>query len=186
MMIEIRTNAKKTRTHIPGQRTWDQQIKHSVSGGRKGKSYGLGPGWISPRRTSRCRWRRFPLWRRGAASPLRATRLPLSPHCNPFSASTAEQPRCFPPQSVRFFSLFCRTGFKERSGCPFRPERQPPLIPYSPGPRQGRLRLHTALRPRRTDAPHCRFTICFVHRPKIPRWEYVCAQQQVSTKTGSG
>ena len=28
---------------------------------------------------------------------------------------------------------------------------------------QGRLRLHTALRTRRHDAPHCRFIICFVH-----------------------
>lgn len=84
--------------------------------------------------SSPIRW--FPLRCCITALPRRDTRLPLSPHCNPFSVSAIEQPRCFPPQSVRFFSLFCRTGFKERSGCPFRPERQPPLIPYPPGPRK--------------------------------------------------
>lgn len=43
--------------------------------------------------------------RQGVASP--ATRLPLSPHCNPFSAPPfGRQPRCFPPQSVRFLASF--------------------------------------------------------------------------------
>ena len=31
---------------------------------------------------------------------------------------------------------------------------------------QGRLRLHTALRPRRADAPRCRFISCFVRGPE--------------------
>ena len=53
--------------------------------------------------------------RRGVA--LRTTRLPLSPHCNPFSARL-RQPRCFPPQSNRFFSLFCRPGFRGQSRTP--------------------------------------------------------------------
>lgn len=91
----------------------------------------------------------------------RATRLPLSPHCNPCFASR-EQPRCFPPQSVRFFSLFCKTGFSGRSRSPSRPGQRrvdPTFTSFT----QGRLRLHTALRTRRHDAPHCRFIICFVH-----------------------
>ena len=91
----------------------------------------------------------------------RTTRLPLSPHCNPCFASR-EQPRCFPPQSVRFFSLFCKTGFSGRSRSPSRPGQRrvdPTFTSFT----QGRLRLHTALRTRRHDAPHCRFIICFVH-----------------------
>ena len=85
----------------------------------------------------------------------RTTRLPLSPHCNPCFASR-EQPRCFPPQSVRFFSLFCKPGFRGRSRSALRPEYcrvDPPSTRLT----QGRLRLHTALRAERLDAPHCRF-----------------------------
>ena len=72
-----------------------------------------------------------------------------------------EQPRCFPPQSVRFFSLFCKTGFSGRSRSPSRPGQRrvdPTFTSFT----QGRLRLHTALRTRKR-APHCRFIICFVH-----------------------
>ena len=151
--------------------------------GGKGKSYGLGTGRISPRHTSRCRWRRFPLRCRGAASPVRATRSPLSPHCNPFSARSG-QPRCFPPQSSRLFSLFCKPGFRGRSNGPSG-QRAPPVVPPSTRLTQGRLRLHTALRPRRTDAPRCRFNQLLRTRAGIPRWEYVRAQEQVSTETGS-
>ena len=85
----------------------------------------------------------------------RTTRLPLSPHCNPCFASR-EQPRCFPPQSVRFFSLFCKPGFRGRSRSALRPEYcrvDPPSTRLT----HGRLRLHTALRAVWRDAPHCRF-----------------------------
>ena len=71
--------------------------------------------------------------RRGVA--FRATRLPLSPHCNPYFVSK-EQPRCFPPQSVRFFSLFCRTGFKGRSQTVAPARAVAALIPYPPAPRK--------------------------------------------------
>ena len=93
-----------------------------------------------------------------------ATRSPLSPHCNPFSARSG-QPRCFPPQSSRLFSLFCKPGFRGRSNGPSG-QRAPPVVPPSTRLTQGRLRLHTALRPRRTYAPHCRFISCFVRGPE--------------------
>ena len=113
-----------------------------------------------------------------------ATRSPLSPHCNPFSARSG-QPRCFPPQSSRLFSLFCKPGFRGRSNGPSG-QRAPPVVPPSTRLTQGRLRLHTALRPgNRTDAPHCRFNQLLRTRAGIPRWEYVRAQEQVSTETGS-
>ena len=51
---------------------------------------------------------------------------------------------------------------------PLWPEQTPRVPPFT-RPTQGRLRLHTALQPKGADAPHCRFTICFVHRPKIPQ-----------------
>ena len=93
--------------------------------------------------------------------PIRATRLPLSPHCNPLSASL-EQPRCFPLQSVRFFSLFCSHGFKERSQ--HLPGRGAScVILLSAMPTQGRLHLHTAFTAQGRVAPHCRFINCFVH-----------------------
>ena len=79
--------------------------------------------------------------------PIRATRLPLSPHCNPLFASSEEQPRCFPPQSVRFFSLFCRHGFKEQRTAHAPAGSENGLASHPPCPPQGRLRLHTALRP---------------------------------------
>ena len=95
--------------------------------------------------------------------PIRATRLPLSPHCNPFFVSL-EQPRCFPPQSVRFFSLFCSHGFREQRTAHAPAGSDHGLASHPPCPPQGRLHLHTALRPSwNTDAPHCRFIICFVH-----------------------
>ncbi len=70
----------------PSAGTTDRSMLVLSGGGRKSKSYGLGTGWISPQSASRCRWRRFPVRPCGTASPVRATRLPLSPHCNPFSA----------------------------------------------------------------------------------------------------
>ena len=83
------------------------------------------------------------------------------------SYSLLRQPRCFPPQSIHFFSLFCRPGFKGRS---HRCSGQSVLrvIPLSASPTQGRLHLHTASRPL-ADAPHCRFTICFVRGSEIPQ-----------------
>jgi len=79
-----------------------------------------------------------------------------------------------------------QTGFQEAIvDLPPWPGLERRVDPLSTRPTQGRLRLHTALRPRRTDAPHCRFTICFVHGPEIPQREYVHAQEQVSTETGS-
>ena len=75
------------------------------------------------------------------------------------------QPRCFPPQPSRLFSLFCKPGFRGRSNGPSG-QRAPPVVPPSTRLTQGRLRLHTALRPgNRTDAPHCRFISCFVRGP---------------------
>ena len=64
------------------------------------------------------------------------TRLPLSPHCNPFSAHGIRQPRCFPPQSVHFFSLFCRSGFKEQRAACCSGRRLSGLTPHPPHPRK--------------------------------------------------
>ena len=56
-----------------------------------------------------------------------------------------EQPRCFPLQSVRFVSLFCRQDFREqRAAIAPAGTKRPDLS--SVIPTQGRLRLHTALR----------------------------------------
>ena len=49
------------------------------------------------------RW--FPIEDRAAPLPTRDTRLPLSPHCNPYSAPNG-QPRRFPPQSNRLLASF--------------------------------------------------------------------------------
>lgn len=67
---------------------------------------------------------------------VRATRLPLSPHCNPVSVSRMEQPRCFPLQSVRFFSLFCKSGFREQGAARSSGRRQSSLTSHSPHPRK--------------------------------------------------
>ena len=64
------------------------------------------------------------------------TRLPLSPHCNPFSAHGIRQPRCFPPQSVHFFSLFCRSGFKEQRAACCSGRRLSGLTSHPPHPRK--------------------------------------------------
>ena len=110
-------------------------------------------------RTPRCRRGGFPLippakcYQNGY--PIATESVLQSPVCR-------LQPRCFPPQSVRFFSLFCKTGFSGRSRSPSRPGQRrvdPTFTSFT----QGRLRLHTALRTQRRDAPHCRFIICFVH-----------------------
>ena len=100
--------------------------------------------------------------RRGVASPRHpiATESALQSLFSPMG-----QPRCFPPQSSRLFSLFCKPGFRGRSNGPSG-QRAPPVVPPSTRLTQGRLRLHTALRPRRTDAPHCRFISCFVRGPE--------------------
>ena len=63
-----------------------------------------------------------------------ATRSPLSPHCNPFSARSG-QPRCFPLQSIRLVSLFCKPGFRGRSdGCSG--QSASPLFPHPPASRK--------------------------------------------------
>ena len=42
-----------------------------------------------------------------------ATRLPLSPYCNPLSVPL-RQPRCFPLQDVPILSLFCKDDFQRQ------------------------------------------------------------------------
>ena len=116
----------------------------------------------------------------------RTTRLPLSPHCNPFSVllrfdSLGDFHHSL---SISLASFADRVSKGDR-GQLLRPERNSRVDPSSTRPTQGRLRLHTALR-HLVDAPHCRFIICFVRGPEIPQREYVRAQEQVSTETGSG
>ena len=77
-------------------------------------------------------------------SPIHATRLPLSPHCNPFSACE-EQPRCFPLQPVRLLASFAAMVSKSKGTVLLRPEQQLSDL-LSTISTQGRLRLHTALR----------------------------------------
>ena len=168
-------------------RPWPEMERRSFfrrRGGGKGKSYGLGTGWFSPRCTPRCRWGRFPFQHRGTASPsalpdchLVRTAIPLPPH--------DEQPRCFPLQSVRFVSLFCRHGFKEQGTASRSGRNRDGLASHPPYPRKAGY-VCTQRYGRKADAPHYRFPICFVRGPKIPQWEYVRAQEQVSTETGSG
>ena len=80
--------------------------------------------------------------------------------------SPKEQPRCFPLQSVRFFSLFCRQGFREQRTVALRPGANTvwPLIRHTHA-RQA-TSAHSVTAPQGTDAPHCRFIICFVHSSK--------------------
>ena len=106
----------------------------------------LRSGWISPQRTSRCRQRRFPLRRCDVLSPYALPDCHSGPHCNPLSARD-RQPGCFPRQMFRLFSLFCSTSFKGRSQSRAPAGAAAALIPYSHRPTQGRLHLHTALRP---------------------------------------
>ena len=117
------------------------------------------------------RW--FPLWRHAMVSPIHGTRLPLSPHCNPFSAHGIRQPRCFPPQSVHFFSLFCRSGFKEQRAACCSGRRLSGLTSHPPHPRKAGY-VCTQRYGQQADAPHCRFTICFVHRPKYHAGVRLC------------
>ena len=104
------------------------------------------------------------------------TRLPLSPHCNPFSAHGIRQPRCFPPQSVHFFSLFCRSGFKEQRAACCSGRRLSGLTSHPPHPRKAGYVCTQRYAPNRSDAPHCRFTICFVHRPKYHAGVRLCTR----------
>ena len=50
------------------------------------------------------------------------------------SYSLFRQPRCFPPQSIHFVSLFCRPGFKGRSRALPWPGRKAALFPHPPAP----------------------------------------------------
>ena len=46
------------------------------------------------------------------------------------------QPRCFPPQSVHFFSLFCRSGFKEQGAAACSGRSLSGLTSHPPHPRK--------------------------------------------------
>ena len=86
----------------------------------------------------------------------RTTRLPLSPHCNPCFASR-EQPRCFPPQSVRFFSLFLQTGFQGAIAIRTPARVAAALIPHPPASRKAGYDCTQRYGAVWRDAPHCRF-----------------------------
>ena len=51
---------------------------------------------------------------------------------------------------------------------------------------QGRLRLHTALRPRRADAPRCRFISCFVRGPEYHTGSTSAHKNRSPRKQGRG
>ena len=61
--------------------------------------------------------------------------------------------------SLASFAKQVSAGDHDRQSRPGQRRVDPTFTSFT----QGRLRLHTALRTRRHDAPHCRFIICFVH-----------------------
>ena len=61
--------------------------------------------------------------------------------------------------SLASFAKQVSAGDHDRQSRPGQRRVDPTFTSFT----QGRLRLHTALRTRRRDAPHCRFIICFVH-----------------------
>ena len=94
-----------------------------------------------------------------------ATRLPLSPHCNPFFILNDSLGDFHHSPSVSLASFADRVSKGDRRQMLW-PEYDCCVDPLFTRPTQGRLRLHTALRPRRADAPRCRFISCFVRGPE--------------------
>ena len=141
-------------------------------------------GWLSPQRTSRCRWRRFPLRRCTPLSPDDGTRLPLSPHCNPFAA-LADSLGDFHPGVTPFLILFCRKNFKERSY--FALGRSlVRCFSYPNFPTQGRLRCTQRSRHKGRVAPQCRFISRPVHEVDTTKPGVRSVHSnRVSTETGS-
>ena len=74
--------------------------------------------------------------------------------------------------SLASFAKQVSAGDHDRQSRPGQRRVDPTFTSFT----QGRLRLHTALRTRRRDAPHCRFTICFVHRPKYHAGVRLCTR----------
>ena len=97
------------------------------------------------------------------------TRLPLSPHCNPFSAHAIRQPRCFPPQSVHFFSLFCRSGFKEQRAACCSGRRLSGLTSHPPHPRKAGYVCTQRYAPERERCTALQVHNLFRTQAEIPR-----------------
>ena len=74
--------------------------------------------------------------------------------------------------SLASFAKQVSAGDHDRQSRPGQRRVDPTFTSFT----QGRLRLHTALRTRRHDAPHCRFTICFVHRPEYHTGVRLCTR----------
>ena len=96
------------------------------------------------------------------ALPVHITRLPLSPHCNPFlvqNDSLGVFHHSLSASLASFAAMVSESKGEFHSG---REWKRPGLSSAMPTSRQA-TSAHSVTAPFGADAPHCRFIICFVH-----------------------